>query len=77
MMSSWLDQYHSSKVCEVEQMYSSEVEQMYSGIPSPTEVSCHEVTWEMKRLEEKLYMWKEVRMNTIMKLRDIADYMDS
>jgi len=70
MMSSWLDQFHYTKVSEVEQLYGS-------GIPSPTEVSCHAVTWEMKRLEEKLYMWKEVRMNTILKLRDIADFMDS
>jgi len=68
-MSSWLHQCHTTKVCEVGQIHSS--------IPSPTEVSCHEVTWEMKRLEEKLFMWKEVRMNTILKLRDIADYMDS
>jgi len=70
MMSSWLDQYHYTRVSEVEQLYGS-------SIASPTEVSCHAVTWEMKRLEEKLYMWKEVRKNTILKLRDIADYMDS
>jgi len=32
---------------------------------------------ELKRLEEKLFMWKEVRRNTITKLREIADLVDS
>ena len=30
-----------------------------------------------KRLEEKLNMWEGVRMNTILKLRDIDNYMGS
>ena len=33
--------------------------------------------WELRQLEEKLFMWKEVRMNTISQLRKVADYMDS
>jgi len=75
VMASWLDQYQYSKVREVEENRS--IVQLYDSIPSPTEVSCHAVTWELRRLEEKLHMWKEVRRNTISKLRGIADYMDT
>ena len=39
--------------------------------------SCKEGMWELRQLEEKLFMWKEVRLNTISQLRCIADYMDS
>jgi len=74
-MAFWLEQVNCSKVCEVEQS-KHRPSQVYD-IPSPTEVSCHEATWELRRLEEKLHMWKEVRMNTILKLRSIAAYMDS
>jgi len=39
--------------------------------------SSNEVIWELRRLEEKLVMWKEVRINTISQLRSIATYMDT
>ena len=31
---------------------------------------------ELKQLEEKLHLWREVRLKTIAELRDIADYID-
>eukprot|EP00092_Neocalanus_flemingeri_P033973 GFUD01036941.1.p1 GENE.GFUD01036941.1~~GFUD01036941.1.p1 ORF type:complete len:610 (+),score=186.62 GFUD01036941.1:76-1905(+) len=50
----------------------------YTGDISGGTKSCsQEVFSELRQLEEKLFMWKEVRMNTIMQLRSIADYMDS
>merc|ERR1719394_1582550 len=36
-----------------------------------------EVVEELRHLEEKLHMWREVRQNTVTSLREIADYMDS
>ena len=35
-----------------------------------------EVVTELRHLEEKLHLWREVRMRTIGELRDIADYVD-
>ena len=35
-----------------------------------------EVVTELKQLEEKLHLWREVRLKTITELRDIADYID-
>lgn len=35
-----------------------------------------EVVTELKLLEEKLHLWREVRLKTIAELRDIADYID-
>ena len=35
-----------------------------------------EVVTELKQLEEKLHLWREVRLKTIAELRDIADYID-
>ena len=47
------------------------------NLTNTSDMCCNEAVWELRRLEEKLFMWKEVRMNTIMQLRSIADYMDS
>jgi len=74
-MSFWLDQVNCSKVSEVRNQH--ETLDMYSNLLSPAEKSCKTAVWELRRLEEKLFMWKEVRLNTIVKLRSIADYMDS
>ena len=54
-----------------------EIVDIYANLLSPTEESCKTAVWELRRLEEKLFMWKEVRLNTIVKLRSIADFMDS
>ena len=35
-----------------------------------------EVVTELRHLEEKLHLWREVRTKTISELRDIADYID-
>merc|ERR1712013_369731 len=35
------------------------------------------VVSELRHLEEKLHLWREVRQNTIIRLREIADYIDS
>lgn len=35
-----------------------------------------EVVTELRHLEEKLHLWREVRLKTIGELRDIADYVD-
>ena len=35
-----------------------------------------EVVTELRQLEEKLHLWREVRLKTIAELRDIADYID-
>jgi len=77
MKSLWLDQFECSKVVEVTSKH--ETVELYDSIPSPTEVTCHghAAVWELRRLEEKLVMWKEVRLNTVLKLRAIADYIDS
>jgi len=47
------------------------------NLTNTSDTCCNQAVWELRRLEEKLFMWKEVRMNTIMQLRSIADYMDS
>jgi len=36
-----------------------------------------DVVSELRRLEEKLHLWREVRQTTIIQLREIADYIDS
>ena len=36
-----------------------------------------DVVTELRRLEEKLHLWREVRQTTILQLREIADYIDS
>eukprot|EP00092_Neocalanus_flemingeri_P011069 GFUD01011917.1.p1 GENE.GFUD01011917.1~~GFUD01011917.1.p1 ORF type:complete len:326 (+),score=106.17 GFUD01011917.1:73-1050(+) len=41
------------------------------------EKDIQEVVSELRHLEEKLHLWREVRQNTIVRLREIADYMDS
>ena len=35
-----------------------------------------EVVTELRHLEEKLHLWREVRTKTISELREIADYID-
>ena len=35
-----------------------------------------EVVSELRHLEEKLHLWREVRMTTIGELQDIADYVE-
>ena len=35
-----------------------------------------DVVTELRRLEEKLHLWREVRQNTILQLRETADYID-
>jgi len=36
-----------------------------------------DVVSELRHLEEKLHLWREVRQNTIVRLREIADYIDN
>ena len=36
-----------------------------------------DVVTELRHLEEKLHLWREVRMTTIRELREVADYIDS
>ena len=79
-MSLWLDELDCSKVSEV--LNEKEGVEDYDSVNSINDEcgelnSCHAAVWELKRLEEKLFMWKEVRWNTIVQLRSIADYMDS
>ena len=75
-MSFWLDEVSCSKVSEVSSDQ-HEIVDIYANLLSPTEESCKTAVWELRRLEEKLFMWKEVRLNTVVKLRSIADFMDS
>ena len=35
-----------------------------------------DVVTELRHLEEKLHLWREVRMATIKELREVADYID-
>lgn len=42
-----------------------------------TETDLNEVVEELRHLEERLHLWREVRQNTIERLRDTADYMDN
>ena len=75
VMSYWLDHIDCSKVDEVTNK--QETVELYDSLPSPIEVRCHAAVWELRRLEEKLFMWKEVRLTTVLRLRAIADFMDS
>ena len=42
-----------------------------------TEKELTELVEELRHLEERLHLWREVRLNTILQLRQIADYIDS
>jgi len=42
-----------------------------------SERDINEVVSELRHLEEKLHLWREVRQNTIIRLREIADYIDN
>ena len=50
---------------------------VYDSMLSPDEKKLGSAVWELRRLEEKLFMWKEVRKSTISDLRSIADYIES
>ena len=41
------------------------------------EKDIQDVVSELRHLEEKLHLWREVRQNTIVRLREIADYIDN
>ena len=42
-----------------------------------TEKDINEVVSELRHLEERLHLWREVRQNTVVRLREIADYIDN
>ena len=42
-----------------------------------SETNLDEVLIELRHLEERLYLWQEVRRNTILQLRGVADYLAS
>jgi len=42
-----------------------------------SEKDLEHITEEIRHLEEKLHLWREVRERTIQRLREIADYMDN
>jgi len=46
------------------------------GVNGLGEADLREIVEELRHLEEKLHMWREVRHNTVECLREIADYMD-
>jgi len=46
------------------------------GVDGLEEADLREIVEELRHLEEKLHMWREVRQNTVECLREIADYMD-
>jgi len=50
---------------------------IYDSMLSPDQNKLGSAVWELRRLEEKLFMWKEVRKSTISDLRSIADYIES
>lgn len=41
------------------------------------EEELRQIVEELRHLEEKLHLWREVRQNTVSSLREIADYMES
>ena len=42
-----------------------------------SEKDINEVVSELRHLEERLHLWREVRQNTVVRLREIADYIDN
>ncbi|XP_023343504.1 uncharacterized protein LOC111712970 [Eurytemora carolleeae] len=56
------------------------LEDAISRLKEVTDISekdVQEITYEIRHLEEKLHLWREVRERTIYRLREIADYIDS
>jgi len=46
------------------------------GVDGLEEADLREIVQELRHLEEKLHLWREVRQTTVECLREIADYMD-
>jgi len=50
--------------------------QKLKTVSAISEKDLKEITLEIRHLEEKLHLWREVRQKTIERLREIADYID-
>ena len=59
----------------------AEIERAIDEVKADTEELSDEDITEMvtslRQLEEKLILWREVRQQTILQLREVADYIDS
>jgi len=58
------------------------IESTIAKVEDPTNIGLDEkdikdVVSELRHLEEKLHLWREVRQNTIVRLREIAEYIDN
>jgi len=59
-----------------------EIESTIAKVEDPHNIGLDEkdikdVVSELRHLEEKLHLWREVRQNTIVRLREIAEYIDN
>ena len=66
----------------VEELFKEQDESIEQVIDSIEDLDLSEndikdVVTELRHLEEKLHLWREVRMTTIKELREVADYIDS
>ena len=66
----------------VEELFKEQDESIEQVIESIEDLDLSEndikdVVTELRHLEEKLHLWREVRMTTIKELREVADYIDS
>ena len=66
----------------VEELFKEQDESIEQVIDSIEDLDLSEndikdVVTELRHLEEKLHLWREVRMTTIRELREVADYIDS
>jgi len=62
------------------EVYDQALEDAITKLQAVTDISekdIKEITMEIRHLEEKLHLWREVRMRTIERLREIADYIDN
>ena len=54
-----------------------EVAEIEEALEKLSEGDISEVVSNLRQLEEKLILWREVRQQTILQLREVADYIDS
>jgi len=61
-------------------VYDKALEEAIQKLKTVSDISekdLKEITLEIRHLEEKLHLWREVRQRTIERLREIADYIDN
>ena len=77
--------YEAGEDCILNERFKSqdaEIESTIAKIVDDDAIDLNEndiqdVVSELRHLEEKLHLWREVRQNTILRLREIADYIDN